>query len=174
MDSLGNIFIHKGQATVAEVEAAARQQQEGDPRRLAEILVERGAVKPQEVVEALKEQAQTRPAVAESNIRVDVRLLDNLMNLVGELVLAHNQVLQYSLTQQDSTFAATSQRLNLITTELREGLMKARMQPIDNIWSKFPRLVRDLASTCGKQIRIEMEGKETELVLRVISQRNNV
>ena len=83
LDSLGNIFIHKGQATVAEVEAAALQQQEGDPRRLGEILVEQGAVKPQEVVEALKEQAQTRSTVAESNIRVDVRLLDNLMNLVG-------------------------------------------------------------------------------------------
>ena len=163
LDSLGNIFIHKGQATVAEVEAAARQQQEGDPRRLGEILVERGAVKPQEVVEALKEQAQTRPAVAESNIRVDVRLLDNLMNLVGELVLARNQVLQYTVTQQDSALAATSQRLNLITAELQEGLMKTRMQPIDNVWSKFPRVVRDLASACGKQIRIEMEGKETEL-----------
>ena len=163
VDSLGNIFIHKGQATVAEVEAAARQQQEGDPRRLGEILVEHGAVKPQEVVEALKEQAQTRPAVVESNIRVDVRLLDNLMNLVGELVLARNQVLQYSVTQQDSALAATSQRLNLITTELQEGMMKTRMQPIDNVWSKFPRVVRDLASTSGKQIRIEMEGKETEL-----------
>ncbi len=163
VDSLGNIFIHKGQATVAEVEAAARQQQDGDPRRLGEILVEHGAVKPQEVVEALKEQAQTRPAVAESNIRVDVRLLDNLMNLVEELVLARNQVLQYSVTQQDSALAATSQRLNLITTELQEGMMKTRMQPIDNVWSKFPRVVRDLASASGKQIRIEMEGKETEL-----------
>jgi two-component system, chemotaxis family, sensor kinase CheA len=92
-----------------------------------------------------------------------VRLLDNLMNLVGELVLARNQVLQYSVTQQDSALAATSQRLNLITTELQEGMMKTRMQPIDNVWSKFPRVVRDMAAACGKQIRIVMEGKETEL-----------
>ena len=163
LDNLGGIFIRKGQATAAEVEAAARQQQTGDPRRLGEILVEQGAVKPQEVVAALKEQAETRPAVTESNIRVDVRLLDQLMNLVGELVQARNQVLQYTVTQQDSAFAATSQRLSLITTELQEGVMKTRMQPIGNVWSKFPRVVRDLASVCGKQIRVEMEGTETEL-----------
>ena len=146
LDNLGGIFIRKGQATAAEVEAAARQQQTGDPRRLGEILVEQGAVKPQEVVAALKEQAETRSAVTESNIRVDVRLLDQLMNLVGELVQARNQVLQYTVTQQDSAFAATSQRLSLITTELQEGVMKTRMQPIGNVWSKFPRVVRDLAS----------------------------
>jgi two-component system, chemotaxis family, sensor kinase CheA len=163
LDNLGGIFIRKGQATAAEVEAAARQQQTGDPRRLGEILVEPGAVKPQEVVAALKEQAETRSAVTESNIRVDVRLLDQLMNLVGELVQARNQVLQYTVTQQDSAFAATSQRLSLITTELQEGVMKTRMQPIGNVWSKFPRVVRDLALVCGKQIRVEMEGTETEL-----------
>jgi len=163
LDNLGGIFIRKGQATLEEVEAAARQQQTGDPRRLGEILVEQGAVKPQEVVAALKEQAETRPAVTESNIRVDVRLLDQLMNLVGELVQARNQVLQYTVTQQDSSFAATSQRLSLITTELQEGVMKTRMQPIGTVWSKFPRVVRDLASVCGKQIRVEMEGTETEL-----------
>jgi chemotaxis protein histidine kinase CheA len=92
-----------------------------------------------------------------------VGLLDKLMNLVGELVLARNQILQFSTTQQDSTFLNTTQRLNLITTELQEGVMKTRMQPIGNIWSKFPRVVRDLATGCGKQIRLEMEGKETEL-----------
>jgi chemotaxis protein histidine kinase CheA len=85
------------------------------------------------------------------------------MNLVGELVLARNQILQFSSTQQDTTFLNTTQRLNLITTELQEGVMKTRMQPIGNIWSKFPRVVRDLATACGKQIHIEMEGRETEL-----------
>ncbi len=58
---------------------------------------------------------------------------------------------------------AASQRLNLITTELQEGVMKTRMQPIGNIWSKLPRTVRDLALGCGKRVRVEMEGKETEL-----------
>jgi two-component system chemotaxis sensor kinase CheA len=98
------------------------------------------------------------------NIRVDVALLDKLMNLVGELVLARNQVLQFANdTWQDATFVATSQRLNLITMELQEGVMKTRMQPINNIWGKFPRMVRHLASVCGKKVRMEMEGQDTEL-----------
>ena len=85
------------------------------------------------------------------------------MNLVGELVLARNQVLQYSANESSSVLNATSQRLNLITSELQEGVMKTRMQPIGNVWSKFPRVVRDLAVACGKKVRIEMEGKDTEL-----------
>ncbi|MBI4384344.1 MAG: chemotaxis protein CheA [Nitrospinae bacterium] len=101
--------------------------------------------------------------VAETSIRVDVNLLDKLMNLVGELVLARNQILQYSPAERDSTFVASAQTLNLITTELQEGVMKTRMQPIGNVWDKFPRVVRDLAQACGKQVRLEMEGKETEL-----------
>ena len=107
-------------------------------------------------------------SVSDSTIRVDVRLLDKLMNLVGELVLTRNQVMQYTLSQQDTAFGATSQRLNLITSELQEGVMKTRMQPIGNVWSKFPRVVRDLAVACGKRIRVEMEGKETELDKTII------
>jgi two-component system, chemotaxis family, sensor kinase CheA len=101
--------------------------------------------------------------VSETSIRVDVGLLDKLMTLVGELVLARNQVLQHVTAVESATFAATSQRLDLITTELQEGVMKTRMQPIGNVWSKLPRVVRDLAQSCGKQVRLEMEGKETEL-----------
>ena len=95
-------------------------------------------------------------------------LLDKLMNRVGELVLARNQILQFTSTLSDSALLSTSQRLNLITTELQEGVMKTRMQPIGNIWSKFSRVVRDLAVQCGKQVRIEMEGKETELDKTII------
>jgi len=102
-------------------------------------------------------------AGGETSIRVDVGLLDDLMNLVGELVLARNQILQFTSEAHDSQFAATSQRLNLITTELQEGVMKTRMQPIDNVWSKFPRVVRDLSVQCGKQARLLLEGKHTEL-----------
>ena len=106
--------------------------------------------------------------VSDSNIRVDVGLLDKLMNLVGELVLARNQVLQFTSQCADTAFLATSQRLNLITTELQGSVMKTRMQPIGNVWSKLPRVVRDLAAGCGKQVRLEMEGKETELDKTII------
>ena len=118
---------------------------------------EASAVKPDEHPEAAVS------AAAESAIRVNVNLLDKVMNLVGELVLVRNQILQFSMRQQESGFLGTSQRLNLITSELQEGIMKTRMQPIGNIWNKFPRIARDLALACGKQVRIEMEGEETEL-----------
>jgi two-component system chemotaxis sensor kinase CheA len=114
------------------------------------------------------EQAQAKAdaaarSAAEQAIRVDVGLLDKLMNLVGELVLARNQILQYGTQVQDPVFASTTQRLNVLTTELQENVMKTRMQPIGNIWNKLPRVVRDLANSCGKKIRLEMEGKDTEL-----------
>lgn len=99
----------------------------------------------------------------DSSIRVDVQLLDKLMNLVGELVLARNQILQLGSENLGSTFLETAQHLNLVTSDLQEGVMKTRMQPIGGIWSKFPRIVRDLSIECGKKIRLETEGKDTEL-----------
>ncbi len=166
---MGEILIASGHATADQVAGAIEQQMEGDPRHIGEILVEQGAVQPSEVVDALKTQNDARASgVAASNIRVDVGQLDKLMNLVGELVLARNQILQFSSAQQDAGFLSTTQRLNLITTELQEGVMKTRMQPIDNIWNRFPRVVRDLAMSLGKRVRVEMEGKETELDKTII------
>ncbi|MFP5372136.1 MAG: chemotaxis protein CheA, partial [Actinomycetes bacterium] len=106
---------------------------------------------------------QGRRAVADSTIRVDVDLLDELMLLVGELVLTRNQIVQNVAKQTDTDLIRASQRLNLIASELQEGVMKTRMQPIDHIWSKLPRVVRDLGIQCGKNVRLEMEGKDTEL-----------
>jgi len=146
---------------VSEVYEAVEQQKAGDPRHVGEILVEKGAVKPQDVLDALNLQQQARgPSASDSTIRVDVAQLDRLMNRMGELVLLRNQIVQFTNASEDSGLLATSQRLNLLTTELQEGVMKTRMQPIGNIWSKFPRTVRDVALGCGKQVRIEMEGKE--------------
>jgi two-component system chemotaxis sensor kinase CheA len=108
------------------------------------------------------------PAVSDSSIRVDVGLLDKLMNLVGELVLARNQIVQFSAAREDPALLGTVQRLNLLTTELQAGVMKTRMQPINTIWSKFPRVIRDLAVACNKQARLEMEGQETELDKSII------
>jgi two-component system, chemotaxis family, sensor kinase CheA len=107
-------------------------------------------------------------AVAESAIRVDVGLLDKLMNLVGELVLARNQVLQFTTQKEDGALNATAQRLNLITSELQENVMKTRMQPIGVVWNKLPRLVRDTAHACGKLVRLDMDGSGTELDKTII------
>ena len=114
------------------------------------------------------ESNASRRSIADSTIRVDVDLLDKLMNQAGELVLARNQILQHAASQDDPLLTATSQRLNLITTELQAAVMKTRMQPIGLLWNKFPRVVRDLAHSVGKQIRLEMEGAETELDKTII------
>ena len=103
------------------------------------------------------------PALSESTIRVDVGLLDKLMNLVGELVLTRNQFLRGALPRDEAAFQATTQRLDAITTELQEGMMKTRMQPIRTLTAQLPRVVRDLALACGKRASIAMEGEETEL-----------
>jgi len=106
--------------------------------------------------------------LSDTSIRVDVQHLDRLMNLVGELVLARNQILQFTGQIENVAFQATTQRLNLITTELQEGVMKTRMQPIGNVWSKFPRVVRDLSRQLNKQVTLVMEGAETELDKTII------
>ncbi len=115
-----------------------------------------------------KEPAETKGRVADATIRVDVNLLDQLMNLVGELVLTRNQILQYTNGSQEPALLSTSQRLNLITTELQEGVMKTRMQPIGNIWNKFPRVIRDLSLSLQKEVELELEGKDTELDKTII------
>jgi two-component system chemotaxis sensor kinase CheA len=167
---LGELLIQRKLARPEDIERALQQQAGGDPRPLGEILVEHGTVQPQDLAQVLAAQPDhgKSTGLMEANIRVDVGLLDKLMNLVGELVLARNQILQFTSTQKDAAFLSTTQRLNLITTELQEGVMKTRMQPIGNIWNKFPRVVRDLAAQCGKQVRIEMEGKETDLDKTII------
>ncbi|MGH9495299.1 MAG: chemotaxis protein CheW, partial [Candidatus Sulfotelmatobacter sp.] len=144
------------------VEAQAAQSLEGSSAGTR-------AAKQEEHPDKLAVQQSPRgPSASDSTIRVDVGLLDRLMNRVGELVLLRNQIVQHTNATEDSQLLGASQRLNLLTTELQESVMKTRMQPIGNIWSKFPRTVRDVAMTCGKQARVEMEGKETELDKTII------
>jgi two-component system chemotaxis sensor kinase CheA len=115
-----------------------------------------------------EEEAVKPSAVADANIRVGVGLLDKLMDLVGELVLTRNQILQFNTEREDPALNATSQQLNLITSELQEGVMKTRMQPIAMVWNQLPRVVRDMAVSLGKQIGLEMDGADTELDRTVI------
>lgn len=113
-------------------------------------------------------ESAARGSISESAIRVDVGQLDRLMNLVGELVLARNQIAQHITGSRDSGLLAVAQRLNLITSELQEGVMKTRMQPIDSVLSRFPRIVRDVAGELGKQVRLELAGRQTELDRTII------
>lgn len=119
-------------------------------------------------VHVAEHDARPSTAAADASVRVDVALLDSLMNQVGELVLARNQILQYSASHHDPALVQTTQRLNLITTELQERVLKTRMQQIGTIWNKLPRLVRDLAGQLDKDVAIELEGEETELDRTII------
>ncbi|HEY7273095.1 MAG TPA: Hpt domain-containing protein, partial [Actinoplanes sp.] len=159
---LGELLVESGAAQPADVGFALQQQLEGDERKLGTILLEEGKAQPAAVHEALQAQAPKR-SVADSAIRVDVDLLDTLMNMVGELVLARNQLVRGVMETGDSALIRSAQRLGMITSELQEGIMKTRMQPIEHIWSKLPRVVRDLSTSLGKQVQLVMQGKETEL-----------
>ena len=94
-------------------------------------------------------------------LRIDVEVMDRMMDLVGELVLTRNRILQSSPDAKN--FPDLAHRLNSVTAELRESVMRARMQPVGHLFGKFPRIVRDLAKTCGRQVRMEFEGQETGL-----------
>jgi two-component system, chemotaxis family, sensor kinase CheA len=98
-----------------------------------------------------------------STIRVQVTLLDKLMNLVGEMVLTRNQVLQYAKSSDSNEFLSLTQRLDMATTELQDSVMRTRMQPIGSVFTKFHRLVRDLSRDLGKNIDFQVQGAETEL-----------
>ena len=104
-----------------------------------------------------------RTSASDSAIRVDVEVLDDLMRQVGELVLARNQITALAGGQHDGDLVRASQRLSLIATELQEAVMAARMQPMGHLWAKMPRVVRDLAAACGRQVRLEVAGADTEL-----------
>lgn len=163
---IGEVLVTAGAATQDAVTVARMEQGLGDNRPLGSILVDHGAVTPAAVEHALEAQSGHR-SVVDSSVRVDVELLDSLMRLVGELVLARNQLVSRlddaKDASKDSSLARSAQRLSLVTSELQEQVMKTRMQPVDSVWSKMPRVVRDLAKTCGRLVRLEMDGRETEL-----------
>ncbi len=114
------------------------------------------------------EEAPPESSVAAQTIRVHVDLLENLMTMVSELVLTRNQLMQIMRGREDAELAAPLQRLNHVTSELQEGVMKTRMQPIGNAWSKLPRIVRDLGRELGKKFELQMKGEETELDRQIL------
>ena len=112
--------------------------------------------------------AATSAPPSTQTIRVAVDVLENLMTLVSELVLTRNQLLQLARTHENPAFTVPLQRLSHITSDLQEGVMKTRMQPIGIAWNKLPRLVRDLSHDMGKKIELTMLGAETELDRQVL------
>ena len=115
-----------------------------------------------------KNNAQASKTSTDTSLRVHVTLLDSLMTLAGELVLSRNQLLQSIASHDNRTQEIAGQKIDLITSELQEAIMLTRMQPIGNIFNKFPRVVRDMAINLGKEVDLRLEGKEVELDKTII------
>ncbi len=147
-----------------------------DSELIAELTALNGTSAPAEAVHHEAETVEMHPEAAthegptvsasamgngDKTLRIDVDVLNRMMNLVGELVLTRNQMLQSNMDA--ANFPELARRLDSVTADLRETVMQARMQPVGNLFGKFPRLVRDLARTCGRDVRIEFSGQETGL-----------
>jgi two-component system chemotaxis sensor kinase CheA len=146
-------------------------------------------VQAEEVVQVKKEQAQHAPEIfesmpqrtADSTIRVDIERLDDLMNLVGELVLARNRLAQatqslmekYERIEMSKHIADVSSQIDFVTTELQMAVMKTRMVPIEKVFNGLPLLARDLMRTTGKEVDLQIYGKETELDKSIIEELND-
>lgn len=171
---LGEILVEDNVVTEEQLEEALESQV---PPKLGEVLVEKKFATEDQVQKALSKQgAAAQPP--EQTIRVDINRLDNVMNLVGEMVLGRNRLLQLvsKLEQQyeDNEIIGilneTASHITLVTTDLQLAVMKTRMQPIKKVFSKFPRMIRDLARDLGKEVNLELIGEETELDKSVIEE----
>ena len=126
------------------------------------------ATKQEEAPEARDGNGARTGSIGSQSIRVNLSVLENLMTMVSELVLTRNQLLQLTRDQHHEQLNVPLQRLNQVVSELQEGVMKTRMQPIENAWTKLPRIVRDLGQELGKKIQLVMEGADTELDRQVL------
>ncbi|SHO50683.1 hybrid sensor histidine kinase/response regulator [Desulfopila aestuarii] len=128
---------------------------------------------PQRIQDTDQAKKSTPATKVETSIRVNVSLLDSLMTLAGELVLSRNQLLQTIGTDDFRNAETVGQRIDLITSELQEAIMLTRMQPIGNVFNKFPRVVRDLSKKLAKKIDLTIVGKDVELDKTIIEAIND-
>jgi len=177
--TVGEIMVAQRVITHEERSAALEQAVRTD-RKLGEVLVENKLASESQVREALQQQAASLEARGSARtIRVDVTKLDALVNLVGELVLERNRLtqLQRDLANQrltaekfEAAFTQSTARLAFITEELQSASLKTRMVPIDMTFRRFPRLVRDVALSLGKEVDLIIRGEDTELDKTVVEE----
>jgi two-component system chemotaxis sensor kinase CheA len=163
---LGEILSSKGIVSKEDISQAIEQQRKNKADlKIGEILVMENKAKPKEVIDALREQKQIAAQFTEATVKVDTKKLDNLVDMVGELVIAQ------SLVQQNPVFSSINDnklthdfsQLKRITTDLQKISMSLRMIPIRQTFQKMIRLVRDLAKKSGKKADLVMSGEETEI-----------
>ncbi len=163
--------LKEGEATEDELERAFRET-ETEPTEIVTKPEPAKTAAPAPVAAKASQEPRAEKSgegsVASQSIRVSVDVLEDLMTMVSELVLTRNQLMQMVRGHADSEFKVPLQRLSHVTTELQEGVMKTRMQPIGNAWAKLPRIVRDLSHELGKKIDLQMLGADTELDRQVL------
>jgi two-component system chemotaxis sensor kinase CheA len=123
----------------------------------------RGSAEKGKAREAGKGKERTPAPVAETTVRVDTARLDEIMNMVGELVLVRNRLSNLKARMSDEEVATAVSNLDVVTADLQNAVMKTRMQPLKKIFGRFPRVVRDLARSLKKEIDLEMHGEDTDL-----------
>lgn len=136
------------------------------------LLERRGRINDQQTEEYEREPGKTQIQVAAitPTVRVDIRKLDALMNLVGELVINRSQIEQISMQLDDQRLGETVEQLSRLTMDLRDQVLKTRMVAVEHVFSRFPRLVRDLVKETGKKVELKISGAETELDRTVIDE----
>ena len=149
----------KAQPVIEEPKAAPVKAVTPVPAKKAEAKPVAAAVP----VKSEAKAAPTKPAQAETTVRVDTKRLDQIMNMVGELVLVRNRLTSLGMTKEDEELTKAVSNLDAVTTDLQGAVMKTRMQPIKKVFGRFPRVVRDLARSLNKEIRLILEGEETDL-----------
>ncbi|WP_295363147.1 chemotaxis protein CheA [uncultured Succinivibrio sp.] len=120
------------------------------------------AAKPAAKPAGKADAAKSGPEV-DTTVRVETQVLDDIMNLVGELVLVRNRLVNMASRRSDQDMSKAISNLDVVTLELQNSVMKTRMQPVKKVFGRFPRVVRDLARKLGKKIELRMEGEDTEL-----------
>jgi len=148
-------------ATPSPAPAAAMSSAAPSPAAPAAAQVSAPAV--EEPKEARAKPAAGNKPAAESNVRVDTRLLDKIMNMVGELVLVRNRLVRLGGAREDEEMGKALGTLDMVTADLQTSVMKTRMQPVKKVFGRFPRLIRDLSRNLKKEVRLELRGEETDL-----------
>ena len=169
---LGEILVDRGDVTQGQLHEALASQ-----KRIGAILEEKGYVAPaavraaaieQQVVREIRAKRQVTPPEAASNIRVAAERLDELVDLVGELVIAQARLAAIAGRHADADLTTVAEDIARLSADLRDNTLSIRMIPIGTTFSRFNRLVRDLAAELGKDIELSTEGAETELDKTVI------
>jgi two-component system chemotaxis sensor kinase CheA len=142
---------------------AAASGQKAEPKKPEVTPVAAKSVSPEKPAAPAVAVKEAQLQQAETTVRVDTKRLDDIMNMVGELVLVRNRVSTLGLAERDDDMAKVVANLDVVTSDLQSAVMKTRMQPIKKVFGRFPRVVRDLARNLKKEVNLELQGEETDL-----------